>query len=129
MYNDQVKQKILRQFSQILEDYKMDFEKEDGVIDRLFYLLKERGYVIVPQKPTLGLLMSMAIRGDHALGVPGYYDQALFGDPQPGTHQLRLDAAFAEAKKLYEEIVGEGFYHPEREDRYIEIEKASKKVD
>jgi hypothetical protein len=37
-----------------------------------------KGYVVVPVEPTDELLLSMAVRYDHGLGIPGYYDQELF---------------------------------------------------
>lgn len=63
----------------------------------------------LPQNPPPGLLMSMAIRSDHGLGVPGYYDQPMFA-ASGLTHQQRLDLALMEMAKLYEEVSGYGFY-------------------
>lgn len=37
-----------------------------------------------------GLLMSMAIRSDHALGCPGYYDQKGLGRPNNGVSHARM---------------------------------------
>lgn len=68
----------------------------------------------IPTIPSTGLLMSMAIRYDHGLGVPGYYDMLL----GPGEHQKKVKAALALMAKLYEEVSGQGFYHPDREDHY-----------
>lgn len=82
--------------------------------------MAQAGLVLVPQEPTPGLLMCMAIRHDHALGCPGYYDQPLFAG-QLGSHQKRLDAALREMKKLHEEVVGQGFYRPDRERAYVEL--------
>lgn len=77
------------------------------------------GKVLVPIKPTIGLLMSMAIRHDHGLGIPGYYDQAFQLKASNGvTHARRLECAIAEMSKLHEEVVGTGFYSPEKEDGY-----------
>lgn len=53
------------------------------------------------------LLLSMAIRYDHGLGIPGYYD-TLFGE---GQHQKRLNSALTVMRQLHEEVVGKGFYH------------------
>ena len=73
---------------------------------------------IVPRKPSEGLLMSMAVRSDHALGCPGYYDQPLLGG-KVGAHEARVQAALREMSKLHEEVVGEGFYRPEHDARYV----------
>lgn len=74
--------------------------------------------VVVPREPTPGLLMSMALRADHALGMPGYYDQPLIAR-KGVTHARRLELALAEARKMHEEVVGSGFYAPEREGFYF----------
>lgn len=67
------------------------------------------GWVLVPREPTPELLMSMAIRYDHGLGMPGYYDQELFS--QSGiTHARRLESALTTMRQLHEEVVGTGFY-------------------
>ncbi|MGO4741568.1 hypothetical protein AB4099_34015 [Bosea sp. 2KB_26] len=74
-------------------------------------------YVVVRKDASDGLLMSMAIRYDHGLGVPGYYDQPVFGAENVG-HQKRLDATMRAMRQLHEEVVGAGFYHPDREADY-----------
>jgi hypothetical protein len=58
----------------------------------------------------------MALRLDHALGLPGYYDQ--YGDGKV-SHARRLECALADMRKVYEEVVGHGFYKPEREAEYV----------
>lgn len=79
--------------------------------------LSAEGLVTVPVEPTDGLLMSMAIRSDHALGMPGYYDDPMFS-ASGVTHARRLEVALTEARQLHEEVVGKGFYKPERETYY-----------
>lgn len=75
--------------------------------------------VETPKEPPLGLLMSMAIRMDHGLGVPGYYDQPFFACLANNlTHAQRLDATLKVCRQLWEEVVGHGFYHPSREADY-----------
>lgn len=69
-------------------------------------------------EPTPGLLISMAIRMDHGLGIPGYYDQPMFGSDGP-THKQRLDAALSTARQMWEEATGRGFYRPEKEAEYV----------
>lgn len=70
----------------------------------------------LPEEPPPGLLMSMALRYDHGLGCPGYYD--MLGE---GQHQKRLDAALTLMRQLYEEVSGHGFYSPDSEHRYVEM--------
>jgi hypothetical protein len=73
--------------------------------------------VRVPVEPTDGLLMSIAMRFDHAIAMPGFYDQQMLGG-KPGDHARRLSSLIADARRAHEEIVGKGFYAPEREDDY-----------
>ncbi len=79
--------------------------------------LVPEGWVAVPREPTEGLLMSMALRADHALGCSGYYNQFVFG-VSGGGHARRLEVAISEARKQHEEVVGTGFYKPERDAEY-----------
>lgn len=74
--------------------------------------------VAVPKEPPPGLLMSMAIRFDHGLGMPGYYDAAPFRRPGQPSHTQRLEATLRTMRQLYEEVSGHGFYRPEREAEY-----------
>lgn len=76
------------------------------------------GWRLVPVKPTDGLLMSMAMRWDHGLGCPGYYDQPFFSG-QP-SHAQRLRVALSSMRQLHEEVVGSGFYSADREGFYLE---------
>ncbi|HAL2109950.1 TPA: hypothetical protein H5X26_005042 [Escherichia coli] len=85
----------------------------------VFGLDPAKGYALVPIKPSPGLLMSMAIRSDHGLGVPGYYDTALMLKGGHGiTHARRVECALSDMRKLYEEVVGVGFYSVEKEAEY-----------
>lgn len=67
--------------------------------------------VTVPVEPTSALLHSMAVRYDHGLGMPGYYDQPIFGAENVG-HARRLEATISVMRQLHEEVVGTGFYRP-----------------
>jgi len=78
----------------------------------------------VVKDPPPGLLMSMAIRFDHGLGCPGYYDQPFFSGGDQPTHAQRLKSTLGQMRQLWEEVVGQGFYRPEREAEY-----AAKAVD
>lgn len=91
-------------------------------------LTPPEGYVLVPVEPTPGRLMSMAIRSDHALGCPGYYDQELLRYPGAPTHQQQLDSAIREARAQYEEVVGAGFYSHEKEADYVAMLAARPEV-
>ena len=80
------------------------------------------------KEPPIWLLMSMAIRMDHALGILGYYDSLMFslqsGDDEP-THAQRLEAALTTCRQLWEEVVGRGFYKPEKEAGYVALRSAN----
>lgn len=82
--------------------------------------LEERGMVMVPKEPSIGLLTSMAIRDDHALAIPGAYDQPFYSNSGI-THADRLKSAIRSMRQIYEEVVGSGFYSPEREEYYLQI--------
>lgn len=70
----------------------------------------------LPKEPPPGLLMSMAIRYDHGLGCPGFYDN--FPRFEGDSHQKRLESALRTMRQLYEEVSGHGFYTPELEAEY-----------
>lgn len=70
----------------------------------------------LPNDPPPGLLMSMAIRYDHGLGCPGYYDN--FPRFEGDNHQKRLESTLRTMRQIYEEVSGFGFYAPEREAEY-----------
>ncbi len=73
--------------------------------------LSSIGGVVISAEPTDDLLRSMAIRYDHGLGVPGYYDQPVFG-AENGGHARRMEATITTMRQLHEEVVGKGFYEP-----------------
>jgi hypothetical protein len=74
--------------------------------------------VTVPVEPSTGLLVSMAIRADHALGVPGYYDQPLMQRLNGVGHARMLESTMQTMRQLHEEVVGTGFYRSEKETEY-----------
>lgn len=77
-------------------------------------------HVAIPVDPPRALLISMAIRSDHGLGVPGYYDQPLFSN-QGISHAQRFEAEISSMRQLYEEVSGAGFYQRSNEQRYLDI--------
>lgn len=81
--------------------------------------------VTIPVNPTDGLLMSMALRYDHGLGLAGYYDQ--FPRWEGDTHEKRLAATISDMRKIHEEVVGTGFYRPEKEADYIAMKTPAKR--
>lgn len=86
------------------------------------------GHAVVRIEPSPALLMSMAMRFDHALGMPGYYDQmrSLFpGGAEGPTHAQRLESTLRDMAKLHEEVVGAGFYDPLDESMHAEILRQS----
>lgn len=80
----------------------------------------------VPRTPPIGLLMSMAVRMDHALACPGYYDQPMQQVGAGGqSHAQMLEAAMRQMRQIYEEVSGYGFYRPERDDEYVALHDAT----
>lgn len=55
-------------------------------------------------EPTPGLLMSMALRYDHSIAMP--------------IHADRLRVMLDKMEQVYEEVVGLGFYKPDKEAEY-----------
>lgn len=80
-----------------------------------------------PDQPSLGLLMSMAIRSDHGLAIPGHYDQPVFqsGTMAGVTHKRRLEVALGSMRQMWEEVTGNGFYSPEKDAGY---EKSARNI-
>jgi hypothetical protein len=70
------------------------------------------------REPPPGLLMSMAMRYDHGLGMPGYYDQEIFQLAGSPAHILRLESALITMRQLWEEVTGNGFYKLSAEADY-----------
>lgn len=63
--------------------------------------LAESGWSAGDREPPQALLQSMAVRLDHGLGLPGYYDQF----SPPGTHQRMLEHAMDVAKAAHASFV------------------------
>ena len=110
------------------EAARMRAAERDALRAEVEALRSERdGKAIVPIKPPLGLLTSMAIRSDHGLGVPGYYDQPFLLKMNHGVgHARRMECAIAEMRKLYEEVVGTGFYSADKEEGYAAMSKGER---
>ena len=58
----------------------------------------------LPKDPPEKLLGNMAIRYDHGLGFPGYYDQEIFMQGNNRSHQERYDSTIRTMRQLYEEV-------------------------
>jgi hypothetical protein len=93
--------------------FTIKLQLRDAIIDIL-----EKRKIGLPKEPPLGLLMSMAIRYDHALGIPGYYDQQIFEGEGNCGHMKRLQSTLTTMSQLYEEVAGYGFYQPSKETIY-----------
>ena len=76
-------------------------------------------------EPSLGLLMSMAIRYDHALGMPGYYDTDAIHKHLGVTHRQRLESTIGTMRQLWQETAGQGFWSPEQDLHYRELYERS----
>jgi hypothetical protein len=91
--------------------------------------IRNKTMVAIPKTPTPGILMSMALRVDHGLGCPGYYDQFNVTGEAWRSHARRLEVALSDARKQYEEIAGTGFYSKDREDYYCSLIPANVEID
>ena len=90
----------------------MRLERENSELLKQIGSMKDvaDGFVVVPTEPSRELLMSMAIRFDHGLGCPGYYDSPMVSNGK--SHQQRLESTIRIMRQLHEEVVGRGFYSP-----------------
>ncbi len=87
----------------------------DQVAETFRKQLDTAGIAIVPVEPPAGLLVSMAICLDHGFGLPA---QMLGGVPI-GQSAERKQAMLSDMRKLYDEVVGRGYWKPEREAQYL----------
>lgn len=78
--------------------------------------LAAAGYAIVPQDPSRGLLISMALREDHAFTAPV---QELFPGVVFGLTDQQREARLRDMRKVHEEVVGTGFYRANDEAYYV----------
>ena len=109
-----------RESSQSMHRRAQKAESEASSLRQQIEKLTSAGYVLVPIEPPADMLLSMAIRYDHGLGVQGYYDQPIFGAENVG-HERRMAATMTTMSQLYEEIVGKGFYRPVAAEREEEV--------
>lgn len=64
-------------------------------------------------RPSLGLLMSIALRLDHSLGDPGnmIFEHGV-------SYERALRVALNDARRAWEEVTGNGFYNEDAEEHY-----------
>ncbi|MCV4343299.1 ead/Ea22-like family protein [Pseudomonas capsici] len=99
-------------------------ERDDLKAENEALRLEREGMALVPVVPAHGLLMSMAIRHNHGLGVPGYYDQPFMQRANHGvSHARMVECALSEMRKLHEEVVGVGFYSLAKDADYAALAK------
>ena len=99
-------------------------EMAEHLLDTFSAKLRELGLKIVPVEATEGLLISMALRMDHAFGMP---DMGEFEYRKPNIRAWQ-DARLTELRKAHEEVVGTGFYSPEKEADYTAMLAAAPDV-
>lgn len=64
-----------------------------------------------PSEPPKGLLVSIALRLDHGLLLPGFAETE-------EEHKRRIECALSDARRAWEECTGNGFWSPERNAGY-----------
>ncbi len=79
--NAKLKREVDMAEKQSLDFYveKENAAEREAMLEQLKEELEDR--ITLPTIPPEGLLLSMAIRFDHGLGVEGYYDDPMFGPP------------------------------------------------
>lgn len=85
------------------------------------------GMVRVPREPSIGLLVSIACRLDHSFYAQRTGMSPFILDESDDEFRRRQQSLLADAKRAHEEIVGKGFYAPEREDYYVAMPAAAEK--
>ena len=95
----------VQQLTQQVEDLQRQVQTLTQQVQRLTL---PDDWIAVPREASIEHLTSMAVRSDHGLGVPGYYDQAMFGNNI--SHDALLRVAIMNMRQLYEEATGQGFY-------------------
>lgn len=91
-------------------------EETEEFVGRLIKIFSDAGFAVVPKEPTPGLLKSMALRYDHGIFAP-HFDFGQ-GCPTVEERQRHIDVTLTTMKQLHEEVVGTGFYKPDKEDFY-----------
>lgn len=74
-------------------------------------------HVLVPKTPSRGMLISMALREDHSFCAPVQE----IGGITLGLSQAERESRLRTMARIYEEIVGAGFYREDREDFYLSM--------
>lgn len=96
--------------------------REGGLDAWLAALRYARGgdMVMVPVKPPIGLLVSIAMRLDHSFGMnmPTLTKDGFVNETDEEWYQ-RQRVLITDAGRAYDEIVGEGFYAPDKEQWYV----------
>lgn len=82
-----------------------------------------KNYVLVSKKPTQALLVSMATRFRHDF-MGSTREEVLEADKDNpfasfAMSQQEKEYLLSTMTQLHEEVVGEGFYHPNLEQRYV----------
>lgn len=73
--------------------------------------------VTVPTEPSPGLLASMALRYDHGVFMPADPTSSLLPVSEEARAR-RINSIITTMRQIHEEVVGLGFYRPEREATY-----------
>lgn len=80
--------------------------------------LHARGFTIVPIEASSGLLTSMALRYDHSLFMPANEPDNMFFPYTEEDRARKIRATLSMMRQIHEEVVGIGFYQPEKEADY-----------
>lgn len=85
----------------------VELELAQSAVKSAVQRLGEHSLTLVPHSPEPALLMSIAIRLDHGLGVAGYYDQfSALGLDMPGpSHAQRLENTLSLARQAHDALL------------------------
>jgi hypothetical protein len=104
---------------------KVGAEISDEQAQGLTQELERRGYVLVPVKPSPGLLVSMATRYAHDFGLDADADEANPSSFQMGYTSDQRAGLLCIMGQLHQEVVGTGFYSEDREESYATSHKVN----
>lgn len=98
--------------------YSGSWEGYTADAEEMIRRLHARGFTVVPLEASSGLLASMALRYDHGLFMPAIDPDKMLLPYTKEDRTRKIHATISKMRQIHEEVVGTGFYRPEKEDHY-----------
>ena len=119
MSRDELLTALKREIGAVLFDkYGVILSPDTGLVAQAaISAIEQAGMAVVPVEPPRGLLVSMALRSKHDfLMAP----QQLYSFTIGGTKPEHRENVLSSMRQLHEEVVGTGFWSPDRDAGYVE---------